>query len=113
MLSRKHRLSKSADVKKTTARGRGFFNQYFVIKSTLQPEETKITVIVSTKVSKKAVDRNRIKRVMREEIRKYLSRLKPGNYAFLVKPGAAKIESKQLREEVVKSMAAAKMLRLS
>lgn len=111
MLSQKHRLSKSAEVKKTTARGRGFFNPYFVIKSVPGKEEAKITVIVSTKVSKKAVDRNRIKRVMREEIRKNLSSFKPGHYAFLVKAAAARIESKDLRAAVSKSLIDAKIIR--
>jgi ribonuclease P protein component len=104
MLSQKHRLSKSAEVKKTTARGRGFFNPYFVIKFTIGHDSPKLTVIVSTKVSKKAVDRNRIKRVIRDELRKNISQLKSGNYAILVKPSAAKIESSELRTEISKSL---------
>jgi ribonuclease P protein component len=111
MLSQKHRLSRSAEVKQTTARGRSFFNTYFVIKSAPSKEPAKVTVIVSTKVSKKAVDRNRIKRVIREEIRKEINNIKPGNYAFLVKPVAAKAESKDLRASVAKSMIDSKMIK--
>ncbi len=113
MLSQKHRLSKSADVKKTTAKGRGFFNSLFVIKST-PPEKdqdlAKITVIVSTKVSKKAVERNRIKRVIREELRKHISDIKAGNYAFLAKTNAAKVTSAELRQEIEKSLKTAKLI---
>lgn len=112
MLSQKHRLSKSADVKKTTARGRNFFNPYFVIKSTTEPNAkiSKITVIVSTKVSKKAVDRNRLKRIIREELRKSVENIKPGNYAILVKAQALKIEPNELRTAINKSFHDAKLL---
>ncbi len=111
MLSQKHRLSKSADVKKTTARGRGFFNPYFVIKISPSSEEAKVTVVVSVKVSKRAVDRNRIKRVIRETIRPNIAKFKPGNYAVLVKPSVMKITTPELREQVTKSLIAAKILK--
>jgi ribonuclease P protein component len=110
MLSQKHRLSKSADVKKTTARGRSFFNPYFVIKTGPNPKTALVTVVVSVRVSKKAVERNRIKRVMRDELRKHIARFKPGNYAFLVKTSVMKINSSQLREEINKSLTNAKIL---
>lgn len=119
MLPRKHRLSKSADVKKTTAKGRGFFSPFFVIKSTLSAADKsavkvatpKITVVVSTKVSKKAVDRNRIKRVIREQIRQTIDNIKPGNYAFLVKSSAMKVSAEDLRQAVMKSLKDAKILK--
>lgn len=110
MLSQKHRLSKSADVKQTTARGRSFFNPYFVIKFVPGKELAKITVIASVKVSKKAVERNRLKRVLREESRKYVEKFKPGNYVVIVKSSAAKIETGKLREEFSKSLVIAKVL---
>lgn len=115
MLSQKHRLSKSADVKRTTAKGRSFFNPFFVIKSTISPtqesDNAKMTVVVSTKVSKKAVDRNRIKRAIREEIRKHIELMKPGNYAILVKSSAVKIETKDLRAAIAKSLVDSKIIK--
>lgn len=117
MLSQKHRLSKSAEVKKTTARGRSFFNPYFVLKmapasqSNKETPTPRFTVIASTKVSKKAVDRNRIKRVIREELRKNIFNLKSGNYAILVKSSAAKIDSPSLRAAVLKSLSDSKILK--
>lgn len=111
MLSQKHRLSKSAEVKKTTARGRSFFNPYFVIKSTTDSNTPKFTVIVSTKVSKKAVDRNRLKRVIREELRKSVANSRPGNYAILVKSSAMKITTTELRNIIAKALIEAKILK--
>lgn len=103
MLSKKHRLSKSVDVKKTTAKGRSFFNPFFVIKS-LPSDSVKATVIVSNKVSKSAVARNKIKRMVREELKKALPRIKPGNYAIIIKPAAAKISMDELKTEMTSSL---------
>lgn len=110
MLSQKHRLSRSADVKQTTARGRSFFNPYFVIKFTANSEAKLLTVVVSVKVSKKAVIRNKIKRIVRDELRKQISNLKNGNYAFIIKPSVLKIDSKQLREQINISLKNAKII---
>lgn len=110
MLPSKHRLSKSADVKKTTARGRGFFNPYFVLKTTPGIEPARVAVVVSVKVSKRAVDRNKIKRVIRETLRSEIAHFKPGNYALLVKPSVMKITPQQLREEIKKGLVASKTL---
>ena len=111
MLPKKHRLSKSADVKRTTARGRSFFNPYFIIKIAPGTESAKITLITSVRVSKKAVERNRAKRILRDELRKYIDRLKPGDYVLIVKRSAIKATPTELRESLVKSLTAGKMLR--
>jgi ribonuclease P protein component len=110
MLSQKHRLSKSAEVKKTTAKGRSFFNPNFVIKFIPGEQLARITVVVSTKVSKKAVDRNRIKRVIRDELKKYIDQIKPGDYAFLVKQNAIKVTSQNLRESIGSSLKSSKSI---
>lgn len=100
MLPKKHRLSKSAEVKKTTAKGRSFFNPYFVVKSLKGPDSAKFTVIVSTKVSKKAVTRNSLKRIFRDELKKSMENFPNGSYAFIVKPAAAKIDSAEFRKQI-------------
>lgn len=113
MLSQKHRLSKSADVIKTTARGRSFFNPYFVLKiaPATGTEPAKLTVVASVKVSKKAVDRNRLKRIIRETIRPHITNFKSGNYAILLKSSAMKLTAAELREQVTKSLIASKALK--
>ena len=77
MLPKKHRLAKALEVKRTTARGRSFFNPFVVVKFVKGASPARLTVIASTKVSKKAVSRNRVKRIARETIRGFLVQLQP------------------------------------
>ena len=70
----------------------------------------KITVIASVKASKKAVERNGVKRILRDELRKHIDKLKPGNYAIIVKASAVKAESAELRSSLSKSLSTGKML---
>ena len=89
MLTKKNRLHTHKEIKMTFARGRAFFSPYFLGKFQSSPSETKkFTIIVSTKVSKKAVVRNRIKRVLREVLKVNVGSFSAGNYIFTVKPKA-------------------------
>lgn len=100
MLPKKHRLTKTVDVKTTTARGRCFFNPHFVLKSHRIGDVARLTVIVSVKVSKKAVVRNRIKRVIRESIRPLLSEIPAGQYAIIAKSSIIQLTGLELRQLV-------------
>lgn len=87
MFSRKHRLAKTRDVKMAFAQGRSFFNPFYTIKFVGRLRgEPRFTIVVSTKVSKKAVVRNRIKRILREYIRLKMNRFAIGDYVIVVKP---------------------------
>lgn len=56
--------------------------------------------IISTKISKKAVVRNRIKRIIAEVIRTRLNDIKRGlDVVFLIKPYVLKIDKIELQEE--------------
>jgi len=56
--------------------------------------------IISTKISKLAVVRNKIKRIMSEVIRKNLKKLKSGyDVLFLIKTSIVKIEKETLEKE--------------
>jgi ribonuclease P protein component len=100
MLHKLNRLAKTKDVKGALSRGRPFFSPYYTIRyAKVNGVGKRFTVIVSTKVSKKATVRNRLKRLIREYIRLRLSSFKPGDYAIMVKPSAAKLPPKLLVEE--------------
>jgi ribonuclease P protein component len=60
MLKKKYRLTKAKDIKVTSVRGQAFFNAYFTLKFSPASLPTPLcTVVVSTKISTKAVERNR------------------------------------------------------
>ena len=97
MLKKVNRLAKAGDIKKTLARGRTFFNQFFGIKFLPVAGTLRFTVVVSTKVYKSAVKRNRLKRVLREYLRRNLVSFAPGDYLISVKPRLnAQPENKRL-----------------
>ena len=97
MFSKKHRLAKTRDVKMAFAQGRSFLNPFYTIKFRAKPDgEPRFTIVVSAKVSKKAVVRNRIKRILREYIRLRINKFALGDYVVVVKPKLA-----QEREDII------------
>ena len=79
MLSKAHRLHKEKDFKKTFQKGRSFFTKALgvkVLKNNLKT--SRFGIVVSTKISKKAVVRNKVKRQIREVLRSQLDKVKPG-----------------------------------
>lgn len=62
---------------------------------------TRFGFVVSTKVAKKAVDRNNVKRILREAIRHNLIDIKPGlDVVFLTKSSIVKKSTSILAKEV-------------
>jgi len=110
MLAKKHRLAKTKDVLRTFSRGRGFFYPLFTIKFAPSSKLPRFTVVVSTKVSKKAVVRNRIKRVIREMVRLRISSFKSGDYAIMIKPAAGKVDPVIIREKVLQGLQNSRLL---
>lgn len=56
--------------------------------------------VISTKISKLAVVRNKIKRTMSEVVRKNIKKIKNGyDVVFLIKPSAVKTEKEMLEKE--------------
>ncbi len=97
MFSKQHRLGKTTDVQKVFAQGRAFFNPLFTIKFLTRPSQLpRFTVVVSTKVSKSAVKRNRLKRLTREFIRMRMGKFRLGDYVVILKPAAARRDEKSL-----------------
>ena len=85
MLSRPNRLRKTNDFKRVFKNGKGAqFNNIFVKVRPNKEETARIGIIVSKKVAKKAVDRNRIRRILSEGIRAYISKIKQGRDIVLV-----------------------------
>ncbi|NQU83717.1 MAG: ribonuclease P protein component [Parcubacteria group bacterium] len=79
MLPKEHRLSKSKEIEKVYKNGKSFFSKNLGVK-TLQNnlEQSRFTVVVGLKVSKKATKRNRVKRQLREILRLNVEKITPG-----------------------------------
>ena len=91
MLKKVNRLAKAKEIAAAFARGRTFFNPFFTVKFLSAKTGRQFTVVISTKVFKKAVARNRLKRLIREEIRKNLAGFRPGSYIVIAKPKVSRL----------------------
>jgi len=105
MLKRANRLAKSKDIASAFARGRTFFNPFFSIRFLSRPGEKRFTVVVSTKVYKRAVARNRLKRLVREYLRKNLEKFKNGSYVIAAKPRISKLPESEIVKQFLDAAA--------
>ncbi len=79
MLSKDHRLRHEKDIGKVLKSRAGAFDNACGVKMVKNDLDfSRFAVVVGTKVSKKAVDRNRIRRQYREILRSMMSMIKPG-----------------------------------
>lgn len=98
-------LRKKADFSKTYRRGKTVRNPNFTVWALQTPTpELKLAIVVSKKVSKKAVVRNRARRRVREVIRKNAS-LAASNYFVIVNiyTDLTTIPNPELEEQIIKS----------
>jgi len=70
----------------------------------------RLGLVVSRKVDKRAVGRNRIKRVMREYFRRVRAQLPAGAYVVLARADAKKADNAQLRQTLERLMIRAGVL---
>lgn len=82
MLPKENRLSSDFDFRRVRRFGKGHptpFFSVFVLRDDKEPEAPpRFGFVVSTKVSKRAAKRNRIKRILRDEVSKLLPDISPG-----------------------------------
>lgn len=79
MLPKENRLKKKKDFDKVTTGGQQVFGSFLILKfKSNDMDVTRVGFVVSKKVSKKAVLRNKAKRQLREVVRAEMAHLKPG-----------------------------------
>ena len=107
MLTKINRLKKEKDFERIFKKGKSFKNGFLILKIVLNDlEESRFGFIVSQKVSKKAVLRNKIKRRLRDIIQKNIAKIKKGvDVALIVLPGLEKksfLETKETLDVLLK-----------
>jgi len=93
MLPSKHRLKGRKIFNDLFRTGKAFSNEVLLLKVVPGEKDspTKFGFGASLKFSKKAVERNRAKRWMREAVRAKINEIRPGHIAvFLMNPGFSK-----------------------
>jgi len=89
-----------------------FFGKYFsLIVSTDETKGKRLGFVISSKISKKAVERNRTKRILSKITRKYIEKTDTDFFAlFLVKKEIVGERESKLESEVEKSFKKAKLI---
>lgn len=91
MFERKNRLSKNNDFDNVWQKGRSSFDSLLGVKVIAnQLGFNRFGILVGLKVSRKAVERNRLKRILREVVKKSLAALKSGFDIVIISLPAAK-----------------------
>lgn len=102
MLPKKHRLSLSS-YKHFSKRTKRLFSPEFQITAAQNDSILKVAIVVSKKVAKKAVDRNHIKRLISESLRKNIANIKfSGNVAIFVKKNISDLTQTQVEGLILK-----------
>ena len=78
-----------------------------------EPGPARLGLAVSRKVDKRAVGRNRIKRVLRDQFRLLQAELKPGSYVVVARPPAAGADNAALRTAFISALRRARALPLA
>ena len=102
MLPRTNRLLQEKDFKRVSREGRYFRgNQLALKKARSVLAFSRFAFVISAKVSKKAVIRNKIRRRLREILRPQLNQVKPGfDVMVLVSPFAKDFDFKELKDSL-------------
>jgi ribonuclease P protein component len=85
MLKKNNRITKDKEFERIFKKGKGKYSPILGIKAVDSDlENSRFGIIVSTKISKKAVERNKIKRQIREIIKKHLSNINSGKDIVII-----------------------------
>lgn len=102
MLPRQNRLVRKSDFEKIKEKGAKFQSNLFGLLVFPNEEEfSRFGFVISTKLSKRAVKRNRAKRTLRERVRLLLPNIKPGfDVVFLGKKALLEVDYPVVDQEI-------------
>lgn len=106
MLAQKHRLTGRSVLEEVKKEGSLYQSDLFgiLVHKRKDDEPSKFAFIVSTKISKIAVARNKAKRKLREAVNKKIEKVVKGyDVLFLAKKTTLETKSKEIEKEVEKT----------
>lgn len=113
MLIREHRLTKQKNFERIWKYGESFFIReigFKILKNDLGI--SRFAFIVPNKILKKAVSRNRLRRCLREIVRKRLKGIKFGfDCLIIARPGIGELSYQELEEKIERILRKIKLLR--
>lgn len=106
MLAKQNRLRKNRDFESIFKSGRSVKEKFFLLKFKKNNlRESRFAFVVSLKVSKKAVVRNKIRRRMSEVIRLNLDKIKTGyDFVFVSSPGIENQGFEDIKKSILKCL---------
>ena len=107
--ARKYRLGENKNYRYVYRRGKSYPSRNMVLVY-LKGREQKFGFSVSGKVGN-AVTRNRIRRFMREDVRRMRTKLKCGKYIFIARPALKTVPHAELTREMQKLLQRAKLIK--
>jgi len=113
MLTQKNRLKKKKDFERVFKKGKGLKEDFLILKmSKNNLSQSRFGFIVGTKISKKAVLRNKLKRRLRELVRGKIEKIKKGfDIIFIAQPGLENRDFWELEEILNRIFSRAKLLK--
>ena len=100
------RLRKSAEFSRIKTTGLRLHSRHFLILVETRADNRKrLGITVSTKIDKKAVVRNRIKRLVRESYREFQSKLRAGfDIVVIARKNASELSMQEVCRELVRAL---------
>ena len=106
MINKINRLTKEKEIEAVYKQGRSFFTKNLGIKSLPNKlNQKRFVIIVSTKVSKLATERNRIKRIIKSCLIKKIEQINNGqDYMIILRPGQKEYSRAGLEKSLLDSL---------
>lgn len=113
MLAKEYRLTKTKEFENVFDNGKAFFTKILGIKYAKNNlDVTRFGILISAKISKKAVVRNKIKRRLREIIRLHFDKIKQGyDIVVLTRSGIKESDYEKLERDMGYAMSRANLLK--